>query len=139
VHPEVGGEAGPALVPVRSAAAEVWFEAEDVRVRSVGGVDPVVGDVADHLVGLLVVLMGPLVVRRTRGQGVERQPLDPVGDGLDHAPGLKRDLQRCEVLDHRTVLGALAGVAAGQVFVAAEEAGGLAVALVEVGHQPQQA
>ena len=54
----MGGELGPALVHVGGAAAEVGLQAEQVRVGTIRAPSARIVS-AEHLVGLLIVLMRP--------------------------------------------------------------------------------
>ena len=80
LHPETGGEFGPALMEVGGAAAEVRGEAEDVGLGAVGG--PGLAVQADFdLVGLLVVLVGPHAVGEGPGEGVEGDLFEAITEG----------------------------------------------------------
>src|SRR5256714_7185691 len=70
-RPEMGSKFGPALVHIGGTAAKVRFQSKDVGLRPIGGVDGVRGDGADHLVDLLVVLVGPHVRLEGSGERIE--------------------------------------------------------------------
>src|SRR6266404_722112 len=57
-HPKTGGEFGPSLMKVGSATAEVGLETEQVGLGSIIGPVPLKKR-AEHLVGLLIVLVRP--------------------------------------------------------------------------------
>ncbi len=63
---------------VRGAAAEVRFEPVDVRCVAVRA-PAALGHADQHLVGLLVVLMSPVIGRAGAGVGVVGQHLQAVG------------------------------------------------------------
>ena len=132
-HEEAGGELGPALVEVGGAAAEVGGEAVEVGLGAVGGPGFVV-EGAHDLVGLLVVLVRPHVVGEGAGEGVEGEVLEAVAEGgvAEDGEGL---FEGEHGLDDGAELGALRGIAAGEVLVAGEHAVGKAVLGVEGGEQ----
>ena len=136
LHPEVGDELGPALVHVGGAAAEVRLQAVEVRVRPVADVDVLALGRADHLVALLVVLVGRHVFLERRRQGVEGELLQAVAQPWIAQDG-GQDFERVHRLDDRAELGPLRGAAAGQVLVAGEDAGGLAVVSVQQVEHPE--
>ena len=129
-HPERRRELGPALVHVGRAAAEVGLQPVEVRVRAIIHINVLTRLRADHLVALLIVLMRGHVFLERGGQGVERELLEPVAQA-----GVARDggeeLEGIHGFHHGAELGSLRRAAAGQVLVAGEDAGGLAVVAVE--------
>ena len=116
---------------VGRAAAEVGVEAVEVGLRAIGGPGFVV-EAALDLVGLLVVLVGPHVVGEGAGEGIEGDKLEAVAEGgvAEDGEGL---FEREHGFDDGAELGALRGVAAGEVLVAGKHAVGETVILVEGG------
>ena len=97
---------------------------------AIAGVYAVVGDSAHDLVDLLIVLVSPHIRFEGRREGVVGDPLEPVGEQRI-AQYLQEHLQREHLLDDRAELRSLRWAQAGQMLVAAEDAGHLAVVAVE--------
>ena len=75
----MGSKFGPALVHIGGTAAKVWFQSKDVGLRPIGGIDGVLGDGADDLVDLLVVLVGPHIRFEGSGERIESDALQAIG------------------------------------------------------------
>jgi hypothetical protein len=128
-HPQAGGKLRPSLVQVGGTAAVVRFEPEDVGLGAIGG-PAVVRERAHDLVGLLVVLMRPEVFGERGGQGIVGDFFEAVAERRIAEDGQVL-LEREHGFDDGAEFGALTGVAAGEMFVGAEDAIGLAVVAVE--------
>jgi len=111
---------GPALAHVRRAATIVGLEAKDVALGRVIGIDRLRRDLADGLVGLLVILVCPHVRRKGRWQRVIGDALEPVAQvGIGHHA--QQHLQGVHHLDHGAQLRALGGIAPGQMLVTGKD------------------
>ena len=130
-HPKMRNQFRPTLVHVREATAEGWFEAEQIRFRSVVAVDALPADLANDLVHLLIVLMGPHVVGEGRRQRIERDGFEAVGQPDVRIYG-EQVLKGEHHFDDGAKLCALRRMAARDVFVGGEHASRLAVIFVEV-------
>src|SRR5258708_23608825 len=80
-HPEVTGTFGPALVHIGGTTAIVWCQAKDVGIRAIGGIDTIFGNSAEHLIGLLIILMRPHIWLKRGRQGIKGDAFQPISKG----------------------------------------------------------
>jgi len=113
-----------------SAAAEVWFESEEIGFGAIGGPWLVI-ETALNLIRLLVILVRPHVVGKGAGQAVVGDAFEAVAEFWIAHDG-ERDFKREHRFDYRAEFSPLRGVASGEVLVGGEDAVGQAVVAVEL-------
>ena len=119
-YPQVRREFRPALMHVCRTASIVRFQAKDIGFRAIGLVDVVLRDLAEDLIGLLIVLVGPHVGLEGCRQGVERNALQAVREPRI-AQNANEGLQREHVFDHGAQFRALRGILSRIVLIAREK------------------
>src|ERR1700727_262288 len=113
-----------------SAAAEVWFESEEIGFGAIGGPWLVI-ETALNLIRLLVILVRPHVVGEGARQAVVGDAFEAVAE-LRSAHDGERDFEREHRFDYRAEFSPLRGVASGEVLVGGEDAVGQAVIAIEL-------
>src|ERR1700761_1975530 len=113
-----------------SAAAEVWFESEEIGFRAVGCPWLVIETALD-LIRLLVILVRPHIVGKGAGQAVVCDAFEAVAEFWIAHDG-ESDFKREHGLDYRAEFSALRGIASGEVLVCGEDAVRQAVIVVEL-------
>src|ERR1700761_9580146 len=119
-----------------SAAAEVWFESEEIGFRAVGGPWFVIETALD-LIRLLIILVRPHIVGKCAGQAVVGDAFEAVAEFWIAHDG-ESDFKREHGFDYCAEFSALRWVASREVLVCGEDAVGQAVIVVELSELMQE-